>query len=156
MSASKKQFDDLAMALFKKFARFEYALKVTSFHCGNGKANSDWQKFSRSIQGFFEKSENNELRSAIQYFLDHPPKKQVIRNNQIDWEEANPGSKIPEELILLYVRRVRNNLFHGGKFHGHWVEPQRDINLLKYSLVILDACLQASNDVREAFKQDSY
>ncbi|MEQ8961830.1 MAG: hypothetical protein RLP02_28540, partial [Coleofasciculus sp. C2-GNP5-27] len=109
MSASKKQFDDLAMALFKEFARFEYALKATGFHCGNGEANSDWQKFSRSIQGYFDKSENEKLKVAIKYFSDHPPKKQIIRDGKIDWEKADPGNIIPEKLILLYDRRVRNN-----------------------------------------------
>jgi hypothetical protein len=43
------------------------------------------------------------------------------------------------ELILLWVRRVRNNLFHGGKFNGHWFQPERSEQLITASLVVIHA-----------------
>ena len=44
--------------------------------------------------------------------------------------------------LLLMVRTVRNNLFHGGKFPLIPVsEPSRDSTLLHHSITILAACL---------------
>lgn len=41
--------------------------------------------------------------------------------------------------IIESVKIVRNNLFHGGKFHGwpHEMESCRNINLVKDSLLLL-------------------
>ena len=38
-----------------------------------------------------------------------------------------------------------------AKFNGRWFEPERSEVLLRYALVILQACLNASNDVRQAY-----
>ena len=83
--------------------------------------------------------------------MEHPPKKQVVVNALIDWDEAAPQTNLRSDLVLIYVRRVRNNLFHGGKFNGRWFEPQRREVLLRHSLTILRACLAASEDVGRAF-----
>lgn len=53
--------------------------------------------------------------------------------------------------MLLYVRRVRNNLFHGGKFNGRRFAPERSELLLRHSLTIHRACIDASEDVHQAF-----
>ena len=152
MSDLRTQFDSLAGKLFQVFARFEYALKAAGFHCGEGEAKPNWQGYASSIGNALENPDMHELQEAIQYILDHPPKKQVIRNNEIGWDEIAPDHNSQTDLILLYVRRVRNNLFHGGKFCGHWVEPVRDIDLLRHSLTILGACLAASDSVRDAYE----
>jgi len=57
------------------------------------------------------------------------------------------------DLVLQYVRRVRNNLFHGGKFNGRWFEPERSAELLIHCLTILNACLEVSPEVGEAYRQ---
>jgi hypothetical protein len=56
------------------------------------------------------------------------------------------------EKLLLLIRRVRNNLFHGEKL-GVLLEgdSERDTDLLKHGLTILYACLQISTDVRSKF-----
>ena len=140
------------MELFRKFARFEYALKAAGFHHGDGDAEANWPKFARSVSKTLEEPKSPKLEEAIQYILKTPPKKQAIRNGTIQWEDGDPG-KIPRpELILFYVGRVRNNLFHGGKYHGQWFPPDRDCDLLRHSLTVLDACLEASGPVQEAFR----
>ncbi len=151
MTDLEAQFNNLSVQVFRKFARFEYALKAAGFHYGEGKAKPNWEKYACSIGSTLEKSDTKELQEAIQYILKHPPKKQVIRNDVIDWDEVEPDHNSQTDLILLYIRRVRNNLFHGGKFHGHWFEPVRDYDLLRHSLTILEACLAASYLVREAY-----
>jgi hypothetical protein len=152
MSDAKLEFDRLSMDLFRVFARFEYALKATGYHNAEGDAKPDWEAFANSIDIDIENPTRSELSEAINYIYNHPPKKQIIRNGKIDWEETENNGNLNKNLILIYVRRVRNNLFHGGKFHGHWVEPVRDYDLLRHSLTILKECLRSSDQVREAYE----
>ena len=146
------QFNKLSIDMFRVFARFEYALKAAGFHHGAGRAEPNWEKFARSIGSTLDEPDTKKLQEAVQYILEHPPKKQVIKNDKIDWYEVEPDHISRTELILLFVRRVRNNLFHGGKFHGHWFEPVRDYDLLRHSLIILRACLAASGPVGNAYE----
>ena len=142
------ELDRLAVELFKKFARIEYALKAAGFNDGEGEAKPNWDKFASSVSGVLEK--DPAISAAIKYMIEKPPKKQVIRNQLLEWEEVTPNASKTHE-ILLCVRRVRNNLFHGGKFNGHWFAPERSKELLRHSLDILNACLRASPKLREAF-----
>lgn len=84
------------------------------------------------------------------YILDHPPKKQIIADGVLTWSVSAPDTDLRSDRVLIYVRRVRNNLFHGGKFNGRWFEPERSELLLRHSLTILRTCLDASADVRQA------
>lgn len=54
-------------------------------------------------------------------------------------------------IVLLLICRVRNNLFHGGKFNGRWFEPQRSEELMRYALIILRACGQSHDKVSNAY-----
>ena len=67
------------------------------------------------------------------------------------WSESKRQTDLEADLILLYVRRVRNNLFHGGKFNEHWFAPERSQKLLESSLIILYHCLDLSAPVKEAY-----
>ncbi len=143
--------DELAAELFRTFARFEYALKAAGFHNGDGNAEPNWRSFAESIPGLFDGPTEAPLKVAVNYILEHPPKKQVIAAGILTWTEAAPQTDLQTDRVLLYVRRVRNNLFHGGKFNGHWFAPQRSEALLRHSLEILHACLRASPNVQQAF-----
>lgn len=70
--------DALAAELFKTFARFEYALKATEFHRGEGAAEANWRSFAESVAEIFKKPANENFAAAIAYMLEHPPKKQVV------------------------------------------------------------------------------
>jgi hypothetical protein len=146
-----KALDRVAHELFRTFARFEYALKATGFHNGDGTAEPNWRLFAESIPDALNNPQAAELKEAIQYILNHPPKKQIITDGILAWSEAPPDTDLRSDLVLIYVRRVRNNLLHGGKFNGRWFEPERSELLLRHSLTILRACLAASDNVREAF-----
>ncbi len=145
------ELDHLAGELFRTFSRFEYALKASGFHKGNGDAEANWRSFAESVTHTFENPAGEDLREAIRYFLSHPPKKQVVAHGELAWTESVPQTDLLSDRILTYIRRVRNNLFHGGKFNGRWFEPQRSHELLVHSLVILRACLDGSEEVKEAF-----
>ncbi|AZN70064.1 hypothetical protein D5400_01155 [Georhizobium profundi] len=145
------KLNELASELFRTFARFEYALKAAGFHRGEGAAEPNWRSFAESIPDLFDNISEATLNEAVSYILQHPPKKQVISGGVLDWADGVPQTDLQSDRILIYVRRVRNNLFHGGKFNGHWFAPERSEALLKHSLVILRACLGASPDVRQAY-----
>lgn len=152
--SSEEVLNQLAINLFRKFARFEYALKAAGFHKGEGDAEPDWLRFALSIDQELTSPQSDEVRTAIDFLVNQPPKKQVIKNGLLDWKESKPSTISKADLVLIYLRRVRNNLFHGGKFNGRWFAPERSEALLRHSLVILSACLQASPDLSEAYRSN--
>ena len=143
--------DKLAFHFFKEFARFEYALKAAGFHHGEGEARPNWDTFAVTVRPAFENVQLQTLKVAVEYMLSNPPKKQIVKNGKLDLDEGLCNNSNEADKLLIYVRRVRNNLFHGGKFNGHWFAPQRSEELMRHSLVILEACLAESDKVREAY-----
>jgi hypothetical protein len=150
-SASEEALNCLAIELFRMFSRFEYALKATGFHNGDGDAKPNWRDFALSIETQLQNPHSTELQEAIEYLLRHAPKKQMIKNGIFEWSDAKPDTNSRADLILQYIRRIRNNLFHGGKFNQHWFDPERDKELLRHSLIILKGCLEASPKVTATY-----
>ena len=93
-----------------------------------------------------------ELQSAIAFMLKESPKKQVNVDNLIEWDSTPPNAANQAELLLRYICRVRNNLFHGGKFNGHWFQPERSGELMRASLIILNVCRETCPDVNRAYQ----
>jgi hypothetical protein len=143
----------LAEEFFFIFARFEYSLKIVGYRKReDGEAESDWAKLSKDLEGTFRNPPSVELAKAIDYFMQHPPKKQMVRNSNLKWEENLPPTKLLADKVMIYVRRVRNNLFHGGKFGTQYLEdPERSEELMKYGIVILNSCLDALPKLGAAF-----
>lgn len=154
----KLPLTDKATELFYQFARTEYALKAAGFYCPNQVvAKADWRRFAESseIVVMFETPKTRLLADAIQYIKDNPPKKQTIVNELLAWSDAKPSTNLDSDLILIYVRRIRNNLFHGGKFNGHWFAPERSERLIDAALQILRSCRKASTEVGRAYRDGS-
>jgi hypothetical protein len=147
--------DHLAFEFFREFSRCEYCLKVVGIREPMRKdPTADWGAFSNEVQHVLEMPSTAELKEAVGYYLAHPPKKQISRDNGVlDCKDSPPDHKHQTKLILRLVCRVRNNLFHGGKFNNHWFEPQRSEKLLQYALVILGSCVAAHPKVHEAYVQ---
>jgi hypothetical protein len=146
-----KQLNDLAAKLFREFSRTEYALKAAGYNNGNGPAEVNWRKVALAVEGLIATPTSPELQEAINFIFDAPPKKQVIADGKIQWAIVEPKTDSRADKLLQYVRRVRNNLLHGGKFNGHWFEPERSEPLLRHSLVILSACVEGIPEVRKAY-----
>ncbi len=145
---------DLLFDFFLCFSKFEFALKTSGFAIGNEKKVSpNWDGFASSIKDSFDKSKSRNLSTAIDYFLNHPPWKQVLIDGAMHWDASVPDNGLSDiEKVLLLIRRVRNNLFHGGKFNFDIHEDkERTISLLKYSLVILEACIPLSSGVADNY-----
>ncbi len=152
---SLPNLDKLAFEFFHEFARCEYCLKVVGLREPNRRdPTADWGAFADKIRAVIEYPVSPELKAAVQYYVEHPPKKQIEQTDGIlGWKDALPDHKHQAELVLRLVCRARNNLFHGGKFNGHWFEPQRSEDLLKYALVILSACVNNYQQVQESYAQ---
>lgn len=142
----------IAGEFFRLFSRFEYALKANGYLVPNKRnAEADWVRFAEEIHNDFDKIEELELKKAIALLLKEPPKKQINSDGRIKWDITPPKSKNRTDLLLQYVRRIRNNLFHGGKFNGRWFEPDRSGALIDAGIKILNACLQVSEKTYEAY-----
>ena len=110
---------ELLLEFFLTFSCFEFALKSAGFAIGDENSVSpDWDGYADSIKNVFNKAVNENLLNASNHLLDNPPMKQCRLPNGLAWNANMPSNNLTEtEVILLLVRRVRNNLFHGGK-HG--------------------------------------
>ena len=137
--------DERAGKLFRDFARTEYALKEAGF-VKRGReqaAEADWEEFARQFGD--ELWSDPLIEKAAQFMAENPPKKQIFQDGQLCWgagEKAFNGAT-----LLRCVRRVRNNLCHGGKER----RTDRDELLMQHSLEILASCLRACPKLKAAF-----
>lgn len=141
---------------FITFSRFEYALKASNFANGDAdKVTANWDVFITSIRQHFDKEKNAELKDAVDYIIQHPPRVQMYNNGQLGWRDRVFQANEPEiNKLGLSIRDIRNNLFHGGKFNGNYeVDVSRNYILLKNSMVILNDWLSLSNQVRNSFSE---
>lgn len=72
------------------------------------KPSADWRAFSLEVVAIFEHP-SNKVAEAVQYFLEFPPKKQVINDGCLSWDASPPTYRNSAEQILLQACRVRNN-----------------------------------------------
>lgn len=150
-----EELDKLAFEFFKLFARYEYALKVMKYtKTENGPAEANWDKFSNEIGCNIFTIDKDELKVAIKYLFDQPPKKQIVKNGELDWEHVN-GSDTSPQALFSHIRRVRNNLYHGGKFNGRWFAPERSKELISHSLTVLYELKKANRLLKKAIDNSS-
>ena len=146
----------LAWELFVFFSRFEYALKRDRRYLmpGSGDAQPNWDCFASNANANFKPDSSDELRSAVDFFLEAPPRKQLRVDGAMTWSEPQAWDHRDPLLLWLLraVRIVRNNLFHGGKFPLLLVsEPSRDRDLILSGLQILRGALAIDSEVQAQF-----
>jgi hypothetical protein len=154
---------ELLLRFFVTFARFEFALKNSRFFGPRGTrpdelldAQPDWDAFAKSIRPSFSADANERLRSACDYLLYlSPPWREVVVDERVMWDSSPVPNDLPEtQRLLLCVRRVRNNLFHGGKFTTVPADDAgRNTCLLEHSLVVLGECLRLSEEVFAVYER---
>jgi hypothetical protein len=143
----------LIFEFFMVFSRIEFALKRSGYFRGDSnRAEPDWEKFSNTYQGKFDRLISPEFQQACEYYITHPPKKQVVHDDQVVWKENIQGEGESEfSWIIRSIRTVRNNLFHGGKFPYDQV---RDNTLLFHGLVILQEVMKYDRTLERIFTYD--
>ena len=145
---------------FLAFSRFEFALKRSGFAKGSAdRVDAAWDRFASGHCHAFKPDSDQRLRSACDYFANSPPMKQVLKDSSIGFVGPNPlGSQPHLCWLTTMLRRVRNNLFHGGKFEPTALnaDPARDAKLIEHSLVILEACVELDTGVQQSFMEPNH
>lgn len=147
---------ELTLEFLATFARFEFALKKAGYVQGDdSKVSPDWDSFARGVARL-DAAVLAPILNTCKYLQEHPPKKQVLQNGALHWvlRQGTSGSAIGD--VLLNVRTVRNNVFHGGKFpDGVITDPLRDEQLIRECLAVLKGLLELPlpKDVANIFKE---
>lgn len=144
----QSEADRLINCFFRTFAQYESSLKRKGFYLTDrfGNINVDWDRFANEViqRSFINDLGNNS--HAADFIFTNPPRKQFFDGEKISWTEPSIGDKSVQALIG-YICRIRNNLFHGGKFNSSGdIRSQRDEDLIKNSLVILNHFFYRLND----------
>ncbi|EKN3347799.1 hypothetical protein O8E94_003128 [Yersinia ruckeri] len=148
----KSNMESLCFEFFREFSRYEYCLKATQSKLQDGNAKANWDLFANDVRSVFTSSRDSDFVAAIDFFTKYPPKKQVVRHGVLEWDTTPLKESSVALKMFILIRRVRNNLFHGGKFNGNWFEPERSELLMKHALVILKICGQSHPDVSKAYE----
>ncbi len=140
---------------FYIFSRAEYALKVSGYLEPKSYASANWQSFAKAIRDKFDENRAVELKESVKYLKDYPPRKQVNREGHLEWDDSPLGKKTPNvHYVVTMICRIRNNLFHGGKFsHGSSKEISRNTMLIKNATNILCELMRLDEQVSHYFNQ---
>ncbi len=147
-SKTEEVLDD-GIRLFKIMMRLEFALKDIGF-CTPGRrqvAEVHWERYVNERLGlaFWEKIKD---AADAEPLIETPPMKQIADNyGNLHWRKSGAVSSIQE--LIAAMRRVRNNLFHGGKSG----DPDADRNAMLYlaALFVIDQILQEDEGLRTSF-----
>lgn len=150
---------ELAYEFLGTFARLEYALKGSGFARGSATSvEANWDTFAVAIDWHFRRSTDQFFKAAVNFLLTEPPRKQVLRNGRVDWKESPPAENLPKaQQVLLMVRRIRNNLFHGAKvWSPEYGNRERDIKLVEAGLLVLKHCALLNREVHMAYEVGAF
>lgn len=144
-----KNVSDQGVKLFMVMMRLEFALKDIGFGVPGRRqaAEVNWDHYTNEKLGspFWEKIK---VAPEVEALIKTPPKRQIIDlDGNLGWEHTGAVSSIQD--LIGAVRRVRNNLFHGGKSG----DPDADRNTLLYAaaLFVVDRILREDDVLQTSF-----
>ncbi len=146
---------DLTIEFMVTFSRMEHALKSTGYAIGNeDKVEPAWDRFANEIDQQFNQLEDKELIEAKNLLLNSPPRKQVLKEDQVKFKDQTVDQhQRTTQQIIRFVRTVRNNLFHGGKFlPAGEEEAGRNEVLVGASLKVIRACIELNGRVKQSYE----
>lgn len=147
-----KEKERLLIDFFSKFTELEFTLKRNGFLRPNtDKVIVDWNRFADIIEPQFENTlQDEKLKEAVEYIEEYPPRKLVRKSKSnkspICWSEVPAKECTRLKNILIYIRRIRNNLFHGEKPQILVGGTTRDSDLLEYGSIILKKLISLYNE----------
>jgi len=135
------------------FSRFEFAMKKAgyAFEPCPGAVGVDRKTFAEDVKkSLTEKLRTPQARERLNPLLTRPPMKQLLEGRTLKWKEVSAfeGKTIDAKFLLDSAYRVRNNLFHGGKWPP---EPARDEELLRAALALIEICLEVHDGVAKGY-----
>jgi hypothetical protein len=128
-------------------------MKETDF-CRRGphnRAEPDWKTFEATLAPHLPSQDEGELARAIAYLLAHPPQVQVFQDGKAAFHSAPLRGAADGARVCEALRRIRNNLFHGGKHTDHSPE-ERDAKLLRCGLLVLEAAADLDAHLRSVYR----
>lgn len=141
--------EKLVINFFFYFSRFEHALKIKDFKKLDGRQRyiigADWPTFIETLHIPYP-SGSTLLNDAVDFICNNPVKRQKA---DLSWETATPIAPVSFSSALNEVPKIRNNLFHGGKYNRP--DKDRDTKLLAYSIVLIKICLHNDQDLYREF-----
>jgi hypothetical protein len=138
---------------FAVFSRFEFVMKENGFvQRGQDRAHPDWDRFARETASSLRIAPGSDAAAAVEYLSGDPP---LVQMRNLSWQMAPLEGQTRVEQALHAVRRVRNNLFHGGKHTPH-SPPGRDEKLVQCSRSLIYACLEQDDNLSAAFEQTEF
>lgn len=140
---------ELAYKFLITFSWYEYALKQLGYVRDRGYVQIDWTRFGDELNRKFSPERTPILKAAVEYLQTIPPRSQIFNeNHEIVWDDVDVRGRTPLAQILSRVSTVRNNFFHGGKLQKF---RERDADLLRCCLVILDECVQIDSSIEHFY-----
>lgn len=147
---------ELACEFLAVFSRMEYALKATPPYARDAGSTVEawWDRFANDLDSAFRAIPDETVGAAVDYLLSHPPRKQVVRDGAVAFVDQTIDAKQAKaQQVLLMVRTVRNNLFHGGKHYPDGeLEPGRNELLVSHSLTVLKCFASLSEPVKHSYE----
>lgn len=133
-----EELKNLSFDFFYWFSRFEFALKENGrIKVGPSNiAQADWHSFIKNCEAHYQPD------STARELLDEPPDVQVVKGaNAWKWAPLTLDQEQSElSKVVLLVKTIRNNLFHGGKHNAAgWDDPERVRFLLNHGIKLLDS-----------------
>ncbi len=124
---------ELVFEFFALVMSFEWALKRFGWLIDSNpgaRAEAGWKEYAETLRGRL--LVRPEIATAIALLREHPPKEQcVTEDHQLGWREVRHEAGVSDEWRMLHlVKTVRNNLFHGGKYHLYKYRKYRDVRLV--------------------------
>lgn len=143
---------DLVCEFFATFARFEFAMKEAKFvQKGKDYASPDWDRLAQEMGEQLKVEAGSEVAAAVEYLNAKTPQ---VQTPVLKWEARPLGGNTPVARAIHAAQRVRNNLFHGGKFTPHSPEGH-DERLVQCSQLLITTCLEQNGGLRALFEQDA-
>jgi hypothetical protein len=140
---------DAACRFFGVFSRFEFAMKDIGFvMTDREEALPAWRTFAVEASRLVRFEPNSPPAEAVRVLIQQPPQ---VQNRDLIWGDKPLAGESDLARALESARRVRNNLFHGGK-HAPYSPPGRDQQLLLASLTLLEGCLACMDRLRYSYE----
>jgi hypothetical protein len=133
------QQHELVNQFFTIFSVFEYALIGSGYAKSSNwdGATPNWNRFVVDIENEFDWQFDPELTSAVQYLLNHPPRRQVVRGEYLGWEESQRSPEMSiQNGCCAWLKPCATIYSTGAKYHYN---PERDARLIQSSLLVLRA-----------------
>ncbi|WP_417809705.1 hypothetical protein [Thioclava sp.] len=135
--------------LFKVMMRLEFALKDAGYVMAGQRqaAEVQWDRYAKEKLGSAFWSEIKKATSAAA-LIESPPKRQVVdKGGNLAWEDSGAVRSVQE--LVGALRRVRNNLFHGGKSGD--IDAERNARLYAASFYVIEQILIEDDIVQTIF-----